>query len=170
MLAKDALFRQGKVMGQWRQTLGLWGFALTKIPMIAFVRPSIIRVDGEECEIRIPLNFWTRNHLKSMYFGTLAVGADVAGGLIAMEAIKRSKKKVQLLFKDFKADFLKRPTADVHFICKDGKMIQRQVQETLKTKKRVNRTLTIVATCPKVDPGEVVAEFKLGLSLKAESK
>lgn len=167
MLAKGLSLRQGKVMANWKQTLGLWAFGIMKIPLIAFVRPSIVKVNKKECELKIPLNYWTKNHLKSMYFGALSVGADVAGGLMAMEAIRRSKKDIQLVFKDFQANFLKRPESDVHFICKDGDKIQKQVQETLKTKKRVNRTLTIIATCPKVDPEDTVAEFKLGLSLKA---
>lgn len=155
-------------MTNWKQTLGMWAYAFTKIPLIAFVRPTVVRVDEQECEIKIPLNFWTRNHLKSMYFGTLAVGADVAGGLIALEMIKRSKKKVQFVFKNFEADFLKRPEADVHFICREGPQIKRQLQETLKTKKRVTRALDIIAVCPSLSE-EPVAKFKLGLSLKAQN-
>ncbi len=155
-------------MSNWKSTLGLWAFGLTKIPLIAFVRPTIIRKNAKTCEIKIPLNYWTKNHLKSMYFGALAIGADVAGGLIAMEMIGKSKKKVQLVFKDFDAKFLKRPEADVHFTCHDGEMIRKQIQETIKTKKRVNRLLTITATTPKISGDEAVAEFKLNLSLKAK--
>lgn len=154
-------------MANWKDTLKIWAFGLTKVPVIAFVRPSIMKVDDEECVVKIPLNYWTRNHLKSMYFGSLAVGADVAGGLIAMHLIERSGKKVQLVFKDFKANFLKRPEADVIFRCTDGKKIQRQVQETLKTKQRVTRIVKITATTPTLSGDTPVAEFELGLSLKA---
>lgn len=156
-------------MASIKKTLGLWAFALTKIPLIAFVRPSIVRIDHKSCEIKIPLNYLTRNHLKSMYFGSLAVGADCAGGLIAMEGIRRSKRKITLVFKDFQANFLKRPEADVHFICRDGPKIQRQIREVIKTKKRVTRTLKIIATTPSISGDEPVAEFKLGLSLKLQA-
>lgn len=155
-------------MSSLKATLGLWFFGLLKIPLIAYVRPSIVQKTEKTCEIKIPLNYFTKNHLNSMYFGALAIGADVAGGLIAMELIGRSKKKVQLVFKDFEAKFLKRPEADVHFICHDGDMIRKQVQETIKTKKRVNRVLSIIATTPKISGDEPVAEFKLNLSLKAK--
>jgi acyl-coenzyme A thioesterase PaaI-like protein len=151
---------------QWKNTLALWGFGLTKIPLIAFVRPSVIHIDGKGCEIKIPLNYFTKNHLGSMYFGVLAVGADLAGGLMAMEMIRRSKRKVQLVFKDYKANFLKRPEADVHFICHDGEKVQHQVAEAIKTKKRITRPLKIIATVPKLSGAEPVAEFELGLSLK----
>jgi acyl-coenzyme A thioesterase PaaI-like protein len=154
-------------MTQWKNTLALWGFGLSKIPLIAFVRPSIIRMDDEGCEIKIPLNYFTKNHLGSMYFGVLAVGADLAGGLMAMEMIRRSKKKVQLVFKNYSATFLKRPEADVHFICHDGEKVKRLVAETLRTKERVTRPIKIIATVPKLLGEEPVAEFELGLSLKA---
>lgn len=152
----------------FKQTLALRAFGLLKIPLLFLVRPSVLRVTDKECEVRIPLSLLTRNHMKSMYFGALSIGADCAGGLMAMEAIRKSGKKVSLLFKDFKADFLKRAEGDVHFICKDGAEIRRQVEQTLKTGKRVNRTLSIVATTPKVSKNEPVAKFLLTLSLKAQ--
>lgn len=155
-------------MRSLKDTLGLWLFSLVKIPLIAYVRPSIVTKNSKTCVIKIPLNYFTKNHLGSMYFGALAIGADVAGGLIAMELIGKSKQKVQLVFKDFRANFLKRPEADVHFTCHDGDKIKKQVAETIRTKRRVNRLLTIIATTPKISGDEPVAEFKLNLSLKAK--
>jgi acyl-coenzyme A thioesterase PaaI-like protein len=155
-------------MIHWKQTLALRTFSLFKIPLLFIISPTVVKLTEKECEVRIPLNRLTRNHLKSMYFGVLAMGADCAGGLIAMEAIQQSKKKVSLIFKDFKADFLKRAEADVHFICKDGIKIRDQVQETIRTHKRVNQTLSIIATTPKISGDEPVAKFELTLSLKAQ--
>lgn len=99
-----------------------------------------------------------------MYFGTFAVGADCTGGLIAMNAINKSGKKVSLSFKDFKANFLRLAFDDVHFICEDGKAILETLEQTLKTGERVNHTIPITATCG----NETVATFELTLSLKAK--
>lgn len=155
-------------MTHWKQTLSLRAFGLLNIPSLFMVSPSVVRLSDKECEVKIPLNWITRNHLGTMYFGVLAMGADCAGGLIAMEAIRKSKKKVALLFKDFKADFLKRAEGDVHFICKEGKKIREQVEETIKSGKRTNRTVHILAITPKVSGDEPVAKFELTLSLKAK--
>ncbi|MBL7684874.1 MAG: DUF4442 domain-containing protein [Deltaproteobacteria bacterium] len=149
-----------------KETLILRAFGLMKIPTLFLVSPSVLKISKEMCEVKIPLNYITKNHLNSMYFGVLAMGADCAGGLMGMEAIKRSGKKVDLIFKDFKAEFLKRATSDVHFICKDGKKIYEQVQETIKSKKRTNRVMHIIATTPKVSGDEPIAKFELTLSLK----
>ena len=80
-----------------------------------------------------------------MYFGVLAVGADVTGGFLAMDPIIKSGRKVALIFKDFKADFLKRPEGDVHFICNDGHEIKSLVKKAIETGDRHNFTMSIQA-------------------------
>jgi hypothetical protein len=100
-----------------------------------------------------------------MYFGVLAVGADITGGFLAMDPIQESGRKITLIFKDFKADFLKRPEGDVHFICRDGLAIKELVKTATNSGERHNYKLNIEATVPSLSP-DVVAKFELTLSLK----
>ena len=93
---------------RWKQTLLVRYFGITKIPLIFFVKPQVLQLNQSQCMIKIPLRRRTRNHLMSMYFGVLAVGADLAGGLLAMQMLARSDHKINLVFKDMHADFLKR--------------------------------------------------------------
>src|SRR5262245_52851307 len=95
--------------------------------MLYFVRPSVVELTDEKCVVKIPLRRRTSNHLKSMYFGVLACGADCAGGLIAMRLINAEGDRVALIFKDFQAEFLKRPEADVLFTCTEGTAIRQLV-------------------------------------------
>ncbi len=153
----------------FKSTLLLRAFSFFKIPAIFFVRPSVVSLSEQEVVVKIPLRRRTKNHLGSMYFGVLAIGADCAGGLLAMEAIKQSGKKISLQFKDFRADFLKRPMADVHFVCREGEGIRQLVAEAVASGERVNRTLAIDATCPKLSGDEPVAKFQLTMSLKQQN-
>jgi len=117
--------------------------------------------------VRLPLCRRTRNHLGSMYFGALAIGADCAGGLLAMDQIKRSGGKVALVFKSFQATFLKRPEADVYFICEDGPAIRDQVRRALESETRITEPMAIRAAVKLADGTfDPVAEFQLELSLK----
>ena len=141
-------------------------FGLTKIPLLAYCKPSVIELNEDRSIVMIPLSRRTKNHLNSMYFGVLAVGADIGGGLIAMDIIRRSGKNNSLVFKDFKADFLKRPTGDVHFVCEDGPAIKDLVERCLETKERENLAVKVKAIVPSINPDEVVADFTLTLSLK----
>ena len=140
-------------------------FGITKVPLIWWCRPKVINHTNERLEVKIPLRFRTKNHLGSMYFGVLAVGADVTGGFLAMDSIMKSGRKVALIFKDFKADFLKRPEGDVHFYCGDGIEIRELVKKAIETGERHNYTMLIEATVPSISM-EVVARFRLTLSLK----
>ena len=140
-------------------------FGITKVPMIWYCRPKVIEHTDEKIEIKIPLKRKTKNHLGSMYFGVLAVGADITGGFLAMDPIQESGRKINLIFKDFKADFLKRPEGDVHFTCNDGLAVKELVDRVSKSSDRHNYKLSIEATVPSIS-SEVVAKFELTLSLK----
>ena len=140
-------------------------FGLTKIPLLWFCRPKIISLNTKSVEIKIPLRRRTKNHLNSMYFGALSVGADITGGFLAMMCIQKSKQKVALIFKDFKADFLKRAEGDVHFECNQGLEISQLVEKTIKTGQRENMIVYIDAKVPSISK-DIVAKFELTLSLK----
>ena len=141
-------------------------WSLVKIPILFMVSPSIVSVDRTRCEVKIPLNTLTKNHVGSMYFGVLAMGADLAGGVFVLDAIARSKKNVGFIFKDFSANFLQRPMSDVHFICEEGDKVEKVVKECIRTKKRANQTVKIYATAPKKSGDQHVAEFTLTISVK----
>ncbi len=150
---------------QTRETLYLRGFGLTKIPLLLSVSPSIIRLTEEQCEVKIPLNWFTKNHLNSMYFGALCVGADCAGGMIAVRALEEKKLPIGFVFKDMKAQFLKRAEGDVHFLCVQGREIHELLEKAMNTGQRENLPVKIVCTCPSLS-NEPVAEFELNLSVK----
>ena len=152
---------------EFKTTLFLKFFGFLKVPMIYYCNPKVINISKESVEIKISLKRRTKNHVGSMYFGSLSVGADVTGAVIALDLIKKSKFKINLLFKDFKADFLKRAEGDVHFICNDGKLISEMIKETELSKKRVNKPIDITAYVPSKFKDTPVAKFILTLSLKA---
>jgi len=124
-----------------------------------------VYISDTKLEVKIKLNRRTKNHLNSMYFGVLSVGADVTGGFLAMKLIRNNQSRISLIFKDFHADFLKRAEGDVHFICEDGLAIKNLVEVVEQTGERQNLPLHITATVPSIS-NETVAEFILTLSLK----
>jgi hypothetical protein len=152
----------------FRNTFSVRLLGLLKIRLLFMCSPRVLELSDERCAIELPLNGWTRNHLKSMYFGALACGADLAGGLIAWRLIEQSGQKVSLIFKDFHAEFLKRPEAATVFTCEDGAVVKALVARTLETGERQDCTVNIVATVPSRLGSEPVARFRLTLSLKAQ--
>ena len=154
-------------LGKARETVLLRLFGLAKIPLLFLVSPKVLEVSEERCSIKIPLNRLTKNHLGSMYFGVLAIGADCAAGLIGMNFIRASGRKVALIFKDFHADFIRRAEDDVIFTCDQGPAISDLVARAVASGERVNLPVNIVA-CAASD-GEPVAKFILTMSLKVKN-
>lgn len=162
----DIMSAVGRVFPETlRDTVFLRLFALWNVPLIAFVRPRILEVNSESLRMLIPLRRRTKNHLGSMYFGSLMIGADVAAAYYAVKLISQSREKIDFVFKSSEGRFLKRPTADVVFICNQGQDIQRLVDRAIATGERVDTELTVFATVPSLSP-EVVAEMTMVLSLK----
>lgn len=147
----------------------LWCFSHVKVPMIGYVRPRLIKLDEQTIIIRIPLTRRTRNHLHSMYFGALAVGADLAGGFHGFYHAQRANCPISLAFKSFQANFLKRPTTDVYFVCNEGTMVQKMINETKQNGLRINKTLQITAYTDYFGQKEAIAHFLLELSLKKQT-
>lgn len=153
----------------WKETFLLRAFGLSKIPLLYACLPRVTELTEEACSVEIALNRRTRNHLGSMYFGVLCIGADCAGGLIAYRLIEKSHQKVSLVFKDFQAQFLKRPQGDVRFRCAQGHEIREFVERVLSGTERLEMPVQITATVPAGEtPDEPVAQFTLTLSLKPQ--
>ena len=144
-------------------------FGLFKVPMIFYSRPQVLHLDENEVTIKIPLKRRTKNHLNSMYFGALAVGADIAGGIIAFHIADNTKKKLSLVFKEVNAVFHKRAEGDVFFYCRDGQKIQSMIKTAEQSGERVSEPVTITCVVPSIDPKEVVATYTLTLSIRVKT-
>lgn len=141
-------------------------FGFFKVPFIWLTRAKVLHLDDNRVEIKIPLKRSTKNHLNSMYFGALAIGADVAGGFMAMTKAKKKNIRISLAFKHVEGNFIQRAESDVHFICNDGAVIDKMLATTMETGERVNESVRITAVCPAIYSSQAVAEFDLTLSVK----
>lgn len=147
-------------------TLAVRLWALRNVFLLFFVKPRVLEVNERRCVVRIPLNWRTKNHLRSMYVGVLCIGADVAGGLISFHLMQEKKANFSFVFKDLHCRFLKRAEGDVHFTNEDGAVIQDLVRRTLETGERQEAVVHVTATVPSKLGDEPVAEFEMTLSLK----
>jgi hypothetical protein len=146
----------------------LW--SLQNVFLLWLVRPKILELSPDRCVVRIPLNWITRRRdIHAMYLGTLCMGADVAAGLIAFHLVAAKKARVNFIFKDLRAEFLKRAEGDVVFTNSDGALVQDLVRRALESEERQEATVHVTATVPAKLGDEPVAKFELTLSVKRKS-
>jgi len=160
----DALI--SKVPAKIQGAIMLKLFGLLKVPMLGFLRPSVVEISETNCIVKIPLTRRSKNHLNSIYFGALAAGADCASGLMAMKFIKESGQKIDLVFKSFSAEFHKRAEGDTYFTNTQGGEIKALVEKCLVTGEREELAMKIIATTPDKLGDLPVASFIIILSLK----
>ena len=148
-------------LGKMRWLLFLLGFV--RIPMIAYVRPKLLSIDENSVRVRIRLRRKTKNHLNSMYFGALAVGADIAGGIQVFYFSKAMDQKVSFAFKGMNAQFLKRAESDISFESTEGQKIKAAMEQSLSEGSRINDSIMVEA---KNSSGELVATFEMIISVR----
>lgn len=153
-----------------KMNLFLSVYAWTKIPLIGFCSPRVIESSAQRTVLKVPLGYKTKNHLGAMYFGALAIGSELCIAMLAVKLISESGERIDFLFKDYKADFLKRAEGDVHFVCEEAQVVVDQINEAKTSTERINRTMKAYAVVPTVDPNEKVATFELTLSVKRRVK
>lgn len=146
-------------------------YSFAKIPLLSYCHPKIVFLNSQKCVLQLPLNRRTKNHLGSMYFGAMGIGAEATVAVTAVKQISDSKKKIDYIFKDFKAQFLKRAEGGpVHFICNEGESVKNLIDKCIESKQRETQTFKSYAVVPSQNPDEVVAEFEVTLSVKYRSE
>lgn len=144
-------------------------YGLLKIPLVLFVNPRVVESSENRFVIKIPLSYRTKNHLNSMYFGALGIGAELSIAAAAVVAISESKQKIDFIFKDFSGQYLKRADGDVHFVCDEVATVRSLIEEAKTNPDRLERKLKGYAIVPKSSDTEPVMTYELTLSVRNRS-
>ncbi len=152
-----------------RHRFMLWSFGKLYVPLIGYVKPKLHTLDDEKVVVKIPLSRRNKNHLSSMYFGALCVGADIAAGFHGLYHSKKENMTISLAFKSFQSEFIRRPESDVYFVNDMGQTIKTMLIESKAKKERINQPIKVKAYTNYPNAPEEVAQFTLTLSLKVLS-
>lgn len=156
-------------MSLFKINLFLRLFSFFKLPLLFFAGPRVVELSDQKSIVQVKLGYRTRNHLGVMYFGALAMGAELSIAIKAVESIQSSKKRIDFIFKDFKAEFLKRADGDVHFVCDQVPQVQNLIFQASQTSQRLEGTFTGKAFVPSKS-NDPVMTYQLTLSVKNRSQ
>lgn len=147
-----------------RRRLFLMG--LLKIPMIGFVRPKLKSLSDTTSEILVPFRRRSKNHLGSMYFGAMMVGAELSAGVFVLQWMSQNKNKFSFVFSHAEGDFNRRAESDIVFRCEDGSEVLRLFDLSRETGERQATTLHVSAYDSNKDQ---VATFSFTLSVRVKN-
>lgn len=144
------------------------GISLLKLPLLAFISPRVLVVSPHQTVVKVGLDWRSKNHVGVMYFGALAMGAELSIALKAIQEIQKSGRKIEFLFKDFNAQFLRRADGDVHFICDEAEHVAKLIHDAVTTPERLEGKFKGHAIVPSKGDSPVMT-YELTLSVKNRS-
>lgn len=100
-----------------------------------------------------------------MYFGALAMGAELSVAATAVDEIFVHKKRASFVFKNFSCTFLSRAIGDVIFKFDQPGAVTELIDLALSTQSRQEATFKGYALVP-TDESKVVMEYTITLSIK----
>lgn len=141
-------------------------FLFFKLPSAFFSGVRLRNIDAGQCRVSVPYKWFSQNPFKSTYFACLAMAAEMSTGVLGMMQLHKRTPAVSMLVVGLEANYHKKATERTNFICEDGALIQKAVEETIATgEARIVRATSV----GKNTKGEVIAEFFITWSFKAKS-
>jgi hypothetical protein len=140
-------------------------FLLSKLPSAFFSGVRIKKMDKHRCEVTVPYKWFSRNPFRSTYFACLAMAGEMSTGALGMAYVYKRKPAVSMLVVSVKADYHKKATGRTTFICEDGHLFDKMIEEAIAT----GEARTVAARTIGLNPqGEMVAEITVTWSFKTK--
>ena len=108
-------------------------FLMLKLPSAWISGVRVKEINKTECRVGVRHRWINQNPFNSMYFAVQAMAAEMSTGALVMLHIKESGEKISMLVAQNKAVFTKKATGKINFICRDGELITKALEETLST-------------------------------------
>jgi hypothetical protein len=143
-------------------------YSFIKLPLLAFITPEFVEFTEKQSVVKVRLGYRTRNHLNVMYFGALAMGAELSVAGVAVDAIQKSGEPIDFIFKDFEAKFLKRADGHVLFTCTEVAQIRNLIEKAKSSSERSDKTFTGSARIE--SSPETIMTYRLTLSVKKRTR
>jgi hypothetical protein len=140
-------------------------FMLFKLPLAYFGGVRVKILSNDKAVVKIKHKWINQNPFKSMFWAAQGMAAEMSTGVLVMQEIEKSKRKVAMLVTHQESDFFKKATGSILFTCKGGNEIRDAIEESIKT----GEGQVIVLTSEgKNKEGVIVSIFQFHWSLRVK--
>jgi len=138
---------------------------LFKLPLAYFGGVRVKILSNDKAVVKIKHKWINQNPFKSMFWAAQGMAAEMSTGVLVMQEIEKSKRKVSMLVTHQESDFFKKATGSILFTCKGGNEIRDAIKESIKT----GEGQVIVLTSEgKNKEGVIVSIFQFHWSLRVK--
>ena len=140
-------------------------FLFTKLPDAYIAGVRVREVDEKKCVATVPFKWLSQNPFRSTYFACLSMAAEMSTGALAMAHLYKINPPVSMLVVKVESEYFKKATGRTSFVCEDGELFQKTIEETIATGEPKTLRAKSVGTNKE---GEIVADFYITWSFKAK--
>jgi hypothetical protein len=138
-------------------------FLLSKLPSAFFSGVRVREMDADKCVVTVPYKWFSQNPFRSTYFACLAMAGEMSTGALGMAYIYKRKPAISMLVVSVNASYYKKAVGRTTFICADGALVRKMVEEAVAT----GEARAVEAkSVGRNREGEVVAEIMVTWSFK----
>lgn len=108
-------------------------FLLFKLPAAYFTGVRATHIDSETCIAKVKFRWINQNPFRSMYWAVQGMAAELTTGVLVMNKIKYSERKISMLVAHNEGSFSKKATGKITFSCNDGNLVDQAIEKAIKT-------------------------------------
>ena len=138
-------------------------FLFFKLPSAFICGVRVKQLDKNKCIVTVKHRWINQNPFNSMYFAVQAMAAELSTGALVMLEIQKSNKKISMLVANNKSNFSKKATGRITFVCNDGHLAEKAIQEAIAIGEGQTFWMKSIGTNEK---GEQVSEMDFEWSVK----
>lgn len=108
-------------------------FMFFKLPAAYWCGVRVASISTTQTEVTVKHRWINQNPFKSMYFAVQAMAAELSTAIFVMNGIKTSRKNISMLVASNRAEFTKKATGKIRFVCQDGQKVTQIIQNAIAT-------------------------------------
>ena len=133
-----------------------------KLPSVWWCGIRVTKIDDISCQVKVVHRWINQNPFKSMFWAVQGMAAELTTGVLIMEAIHNSRRKVSMLVLNNRANFSKKARGKVLFECDEKQKLIKSMNTLIKTQE----PQTILLTSKGIDQnGDIVSTFEFEWTL-----
>ena len=137
-------------------------FNFFKLPSVWWCGIRVTKIDDISCQVKVAHRWINQNPFKSMFWAVQGMAAELTTGVLIMEAIHNSKRKVSMLVLNNRANFSKKARGKVLFECDEKQKLIKSMNTLIKTQE----SQTVWLTSKGIDQnGDIVSTFEFEWTL-----
>ena len=138
-------------------------FVLLHLPSAFLSGVRVLNVSAESVIVKVKYRWINKNPFKSMYWATQGMASELATGLLLLQEVSKSNKRISTLVTAQQGTFTKKAVGTIRFSCTDSDKVREVVKQALLTGE--GQTVTLVSEGLDAS-NEIVSRFEYQWSLK----